>query len=268
MKRLAAREPLRHPSDMSSTALQCGSRCRLLEPHPDSPTLFRVRLVRSSYRRLCLASTLGFNLGMTRLALDLIVVLQGAKGLIWADDYLIAFVEPGLDFNLLIAFDSRGDRSEVPAPVLTEYENPLDFFLASRTGRRLLRRLLVLWRLARNDRLQRHGQRVIDRSGGNHCRRRHARPKFVAHLLNRVQLDLDDEILGFLRVRIRSDRLPGPSNGGRAFLDYLAFDFDLAQRVDFNLGLLANLNVSDVGFINLDLGVDLRHVSHSHQRRG
>ncbi len=72
---------------------------------------------------------LRFDLCGSRFSLDLIPVLQRSQRLVRADDYLVALVQPTLDFDLLIAFDPGGNRSEVATSVLAEYEHAFDFFL-------------------------------------------------------------------------------------------------------------------------------------------
>src|SRR6185369_6324528 len=91
-------------------------------------------------------------------------------------------------------------------------------------------------------------------------------PQFVSNLLYGVELDLYQEVFGLLSIRRLRDGLTRSSYRRSTLLDNLSLDFNLTQRVDFDLCLLPYLHIRNVGFVYFDLRIDLRHIGDRHQR--
>ena len=251
--------------------------CQLFFEH----SFFDHRLASICIRRVCHSlkrSTAGCGcqlltlcVGARRLAfpLYLVAVFERAQRLVWADDDLFALFRPALDFDLLIAFDSGYTSLNCARPFSNTNTPSTSFFFCALPPLAGLFRLLIfiLGQLARNYRLQRHRQHIVNRRCGNDGGGRHARSQFVA--ISGVGLSLIFTRKSFASCEFadRSNGLTGTSDGRRAFLDDIAVNLYVAERVNFYFGLLSHLHICDVGLVNFDLGVDLRHVGDGQQRR-
>src|SRR6185312_8275675 len=125
--------------------------------------------------------------------------------------------------------------------------------------------LAGLWiRVAHDKRLNGDDDGIFAFGGGDFCGRREARFQLGAGLVKRND---HFEVLGFF---LSAGGLAGGEAGGAeqrliAYLGDMAFEDLAGNGIDSYVRRLAEGDVHNIGFVNLDLGGDDRDVGESHQ---